>query len=128
MFYGLYHGFITIVSPPNWGEFDFWMFTFSIRIESEEADPVVKNRHFSISGTHEDAVGRDEGETGKGQVEGGGAFGKKIYFWEGRCDGLEKVNSPFWVVELQRFLYFHPNPWERWSILTSIAYFFRWVV
>lgn len=53
----------------------------------------------------------------------GGPLEKKIYFWEGRCDGLEKVNSPFWVVELQRFLYFHPNPWERWSILTSIAYF-----
>ena len=78
----------------HWGEFDFWMFTFfhPHRVEEVEADPVVKNRHFSISGTHEDAVGRDEGETGKGQVEGGGPL-EKIYFWEGRCDGLEKVNS-----------------------------------
>lgn len=38
-----------------------------------------------------------------------GGLWQKSYFWEGRCDGLEKVNSPFWVVELQRFLHFSPQ-------------------
>ena len=134
------HGLFHCAMPSNLDSFSWWCFTDSTMVNHHVSPPLGRiwflDVHFFPSGWSRNkqiqqkkkqhplfqARMKMQLEEMRAKLEKvgwkEGGLWQKSYFWEGRCDGLETVNSSFLGGGTSNIFVFSSGSMERWSILT----------